>query len=438
MSNAKFCLAYYLIQTSLISKKMSSLKTKKSDLPAGAWRTVYLLSIVACLNYLDRNMIITMRESIVSEFSISEAQFGLLYSVFLWVYGILSPFAGFLADRFNKTRIIIGSLFLWSCVTWLTAHSSTFEELLATRVLLGIVEACYVPAALALIVEYHKKHTRSLAVGIHMAGLTIGSSLAFIGGWLAEIHKWNAPFAYFGIVGIAYGVLLIFKLHDLPSKEEDASEAKATTQKLNFFITLKELFSRRSFIFFITAWGLLGFISWGVSVWLPTFFQEQFNISQTLSGIYGTLYFHPAALLGILFAGAWTDRWSRKNFKAPIFVTVISLFVAFPFLMISSFSTTIILAIVCLVIYSFMKNFITPNGMPILCLIVDFRHRGTAYGILNLVACVIGGISIYGGGYLRDANIELNLVLRVMALIGLIATGFILFVKPTEVINKVE
>ena len=91
----------------------------------------------------------------------SDAQFGLLTSVFLWVYGLFSPLAGFLADRFSRSRVIFISLLLWSTVTWLTGYSTTFGQLLASRVLMGITEACYIPASLALIVDYHRGTTRS-------------------------------------------------------------------------------------------------------------------------------------------------------------------------------------------------------------------------------------------------------------------------------------
>src|SRR6266542_1626119 len=91
-----------------------------------AWLAVALLCVVGGLNYLDRNMILTMRKSIVEAVPMTDAQFGLLTSVFLWVYGILSPVAGFLADRFSRSRVIIISLFAWSAFTWLTAHANTF------------------------------------------------------------------------------------------------------------------------------------------------------------------------------------------------------------------------------------------------------------------------------------------------------------------------
>src|SRR5690625_3533219 len=101
-------------------------KTDSSKEVFYAWFVVMSLAIVGCINYLDRTIITTMRVSIEGAIPMTDAQFGLLTSVFLWVYGILSPFAGFLADRFNRSRVIIVSLFLWSIVTWITAFSTSF------------------------------------------------------------------------------------------------------------------------------------------------------------------------------------------------------------------------------------------------------------------------------------------------------------------------
>ncbi|HEY4154274.1 MAG TPA: MFS transporter, partial [Puia sp.] len=199
---------------------------------ARAWLVVALLCIVGTLNYLDRIMITTMRSSIIDAMPMTDAHFGLLTSVFLWVYGMLSPFAGFLADRFNRSRVIIVSLFVWSAVTVLTSYASTFQELLITRALMGVSEACYIPAALALIADYHKGSTRSLATGIHMSGIMAGQSLGFLGGWIAENHNWNYSFSILGIIGIIYSVILSFTLRDGPRIVNRASVAES---KLDFF-----------------------------------------------------------------------------------------------------------------------------------------------------------------------------------------------------------
>ena len=187
-------------------------------LPPRAWMTVFLLFFVGLLNYLDRNTITTMHTSITESIPMTEKEFSLLTAVFLWVYGIFSPFAGFLADKFGRSRIIIISLFIWSAVTWLTAHATNFPQLLATRALMGLSEACYIPAALALITDFHKGRTQSTATGIHMAGVFIGASLGFIGGWIAEDHTWNLAFTIFGFVGIVYAIFIAFTLRDAQRK----------------------------------------------------------------------------------------------------------------------------------------------------------------------------------------------------------------------------
>jgi MFS family permease len=183
-----------------------------------AWLIVGVLWVVAALNYLDRIMITTMRDSLTQAVPMTDAQFGLLTSVFLWVYGLLSPFAGFLADRFNRSRLIVFSLLVWSLLTWLTGHARSFEELIVVRALMGLSEAAYLPAALALIADYHRGSTRSLATGIHMTGLSVGTGLAGIGGWVAERHGWAAAFDVFGLFGIAYAVGLLFVLRDRRGK----------------------------------------------------------------------------------------------------------------------------------------------------------------------------------------------------------------------------
>ena len=183
-----------------------------TNLSSRAWLVVGLLWFVACLNYLDRIMITTMRGSMIAEIPMTETQFGMLTAVFLWVYGLISPFAGFLADRFSRSRIIIVSLIAWSAITLLTGHAKTFDQLLVARALMGISEACYIPAALAMITDYHRGPTRSLATGIHVTGVTIGSGLGGVAGWIAEKHGWSYAFNLFGIVGIVYGFVLVLLL----------------------------------------------------------------------------------------------------------------------------------------------------------------------------------------------------------------------------------
>lgn len=400
---------------------------KDESLPFTAWLVVGLLCVVGCLNYLDRIMITTMRTSIVEAIPMSDAQFGLLTSVFLWVYGLLSPFAGYLADRFSRSRVIIVSLFIWSLVTWLTAHATTFEELLATRALMGLSEACYIPAALALISDYHKGATRSLALGIHLAGIMIGQSLGFLGGWIAEVYRWNDAFTVFGIVGVVYAVGLFFFLRD--SKTGHSTPEESSSTGISFLSGVKDLFSRKSFIALLAFWGLLGIIGWMILGWLPTYYKEHFNLSQTTAGIYATGYMHPLSMVGAILGGFLADRWSKRNNKSRILVPVIGLLIAAPAVFFASNTDVIYIAIGGFMVYALTRVFSDTNLMAVLCMVANKRYIATGYGILNMFACIVGGLGIYASGALRDAHVDMSLLFKIASGTMVICAGLLWLVK---------
>jgi len=394
-----------------------------------AWLVVALLCVVGCLNYLDRTMITTMRGSIVEAMPMTDAQFGLLTSVFLWVYGLLSPLAGYLADRYNRSRVIIISLFVWSAVTWLTAYATTFEQLLATRALMGISEACYIPAALALIVDYHRGSTRSLATGIHIAGIMAGQSLGFLGGMLAERHGWSFPFHILGLIGIGYSAILLFTLKDSPQAANKVA-AIQRPEKIGFKDGLKNLFSRPSYVWVLVCWSLLGVVGWMIVGWLPTYFQEHFDLSQTVAGVYATGYFHTASLVGVLIGGALADYWNRSNPRARILLPALGLLIATPAIFLASSTAILYLAVAGFMVYALTRTFTDANMMPILCLVADPRYRATGYGVLNLFSCIIGGLGLYAGGVLRDAEVDLSLMFQVAAGLMLICAFILYKIKP--------
>lgn len=401
----------------------------KKDILPGAWVVVALLSFVGTLNYLDRTTITTMRDSITAAIPMNNAQFGLLTSVFLWVYGISSPFVGFLADRFSKSKVIILSLIVWSVATVITGFCRTFDELLATRILMGISEACYIPASLALIMDYHKGSTRSLATGINMVGLMVGSSLGFLGGWIAEHHSWNFAFHIFGIIGIAYSLFLIFVLRDAPKNILTPVE-KQGQKKIRFFDTVKSLLSIRSYILMLIFWALLGIVGWLIVGWLPTYFQDHFHLSQSMAGLYATGFLYPSGIVGLLLGGFVADRWNKLNPRARILTPVIGLCVAAPSVFIASYTNALPLAIVFFIAYYLMRTFSDTNLMPILSMVADSNHRATGYGILNLFATIVGGIGIYVGGTLKDSHIGFNIIFQSASVLLLICAGLLYFVKP--------
>ena len=160
------------------------------------WVVVALLWVVALLNYMDRQMLSTMQEAMkidIVELTKAEA-FGALMAVFLWIYGFMSPVAGIIADRLSRKWLIVGSLFVWSAVTFLMGYATTFEQLYGLRAVMGISEALYIPSALSLIADWHRDKSRSLAIGVHMTGLYVGQAIGGFGATAAAAFSWQSTF----------------------------------------------------------------------------------------------------------------------------------------------------------------------------------------------------------------------------------------------------
>ncbi|MFA4870285.1 MAG: MFS transporter [Pedobacter sp.] len=401
---------------------------KKSSLISFPWVIVAVLWVVAFLNYLDRILITSMRDPIVNEFELTDAQFGLLTSVFLWSYGFLSPLGGYLADRYSRKKVIVFSVFIWSAVTLWTGFVGSFEEMIVARIFMGVSEACYIPAALALITDYHKGRTRSLATGLHMSGLYAGLALGGIGGYIAELWGWRYGFQIFGAFGVLYSFLLLYVLKDYKNTpEEDAvNEAQGVEPGLSLSQTFKMLFSKTAYIILLIYFCVLGMVNWLVNGWLPTFLKEHFNLNLGEAGMSATGYIQIGSFIGVVLGGIWADRWARSNVKGRVYVVIIGFSVGAPVLFLMSATSVFGIAILAMMVFGLARGFNDANLMPIMRQIVDGRYAATAYGFLNFLSTIVGGIMVYVGGALKDADIGLAIVYQVCAVIMILAT-FTLF-----------
>lgn len=401
------------------------------SLPSRAWLIVGLLWFVGFLNYLDRLMLITMRLSVKETIPMTDAQFGLLTTIFLIIYAVLSPVGGFIADRLGHSRTIIVSLFVWSGITWLTAHATTFEQLLFTRALMGFSEACYLPAAMALIASYHGNATRSLANGIHLSGVMVGSGLGGLGGVIAERHDWTLAFEIFGAIGIAYTVVLLLLLRDNPHAAQKGDGAADTqVRTVRFGSAIASLFRASKFNLAIVFWSLLGVTSWTFAGWLPAFLGETFQLPQGRAGMMATGFQSIGSLVGMLVAGFWADRWSRRHPEARAFVGIIGLAVGIPAVIVVAHSPVLPVTLAAVVLFGLTRGCTDANMMPILFEIAEPRYRATAYGMLNAFATTTGGLVIYLGGALRDAHVSITTVFYGGTVGMAICAGLLWLIRP--------
>lgn len=401
-----------------------------------AWLIVGLLFPVALLNYLDRQMIASMKVSVMGELTDigSEENWGHMLASFKWVYAIFSPIGGLIADRFSRKLTICGSLFIWSVITYLTGHVQTFDQLYWARTAMGVSEAFYIPAALALIADFHVGNTRSRAVGIHQMGIYFGVIVGGFAGYAADADNigWRGAFDITGLAGILYAVPLLFLLKDAP-KPLPAQQGGPAKDRPSTLEGLADLLTNPSFILLVLYFTLPALAGWVVRDWMPAILQKEFNISQGKAGVSAALYWQAAAIVAAIGGGWLADKWMGHTIRGRIYVSAIGMFCIIPALFgvgnapaMGSFS----LAIASLILFGIGWGFFDCNNMPILSQITRPETRATGYGLMNFVSMMCGGAADWGFGYMRDHGIALNVIFGVFAGVCVISALLVLMIRP--------
>lgn len=360
------------------------------------WVVVGLLWVVALLNYLDRQMLSTMRPSM--QVDITELQsatnFGYLMGIFLWIYGFMSPVSGIVADKWNRKWLIVLSLFIWSGVTYAMGYAHSFNQLYWLRAIMGVSEAVYIPAGLSLIADYHSSKTRSLAIGIHMTGLYMGQALGGFGATIAANYSWHTTFHWFGLTGITYSVLLVIFLREKKTGENTQEDA-LRLNKTSFFSGLGLLLTNISFWIILFYFAIPSLPGWAIKNWLPTLFAQNLNLPMSSAGPLSTITIAASSFLGVIGGGILSDRWVQKNLRGRIYTSAIGLGLTIPALLFLGFGNSLVAVISAAFCFGFGYGMFDANNMPILCQFVAPRNRAKAYGIMNMTG-------VFAGAFITD------------------------------------
>ncbi len=397
-----------------------------------AWLVVALLFPVALLNYLDRQMMAAMKYSVMADIPsiATDANWGMMLGQFKWVYAILSPVGGYIADRFSRRYTICASLFVWSLVTWWTGHVKSYDELLWARSLMGVSEAFYIPAALALIANHHIGETRSRAVGFHQMGIYVGIMIGGFSGYVADAPTlgWRWAFDVTGAAGVIYALPLLWLLRDAPKRVLAADEAIVPPTSIG--VAARELVSNRSFILLVLYFTLPALAGWVVKDWMPAILKDKFAIGQGKAGVSATLFVNIASLIGAFLGGWFADRWMRRSERGRIYTSALAMSLLIPSLFGVGNSGSLLMAVLFLVLFGLGWGAFDCNNMPILSQIVRPELRATGYGVMNLVSISCGGFADVAFGALRDAKVPLNVIFGVFAATAMLSVILVLLIRP--------
>jgi MFS family permease len=359
------------------------------------WVVVGLLWIVALLNYMDRQMLSTMKVSMMMDITELEsaANFGRLMAVFLWIYGLMSPVSGLIADALNRKWLIVGSLLVWSAVTMAMGYSTSYDQIFWLRALMGVSEALYIPAGLSLIADYHSDKTRSLAVGIHMTGLYAGQAIGGFGATIAASFSWQSTFHWFGIIGIIYAFVLALALKEKKTARKEVNQ-KASGRG-NPLKVLAVLFSNISFWIILIYFAAPSMPGWAIKNWVPTLFSENLNLDMSTAGPLSTITIAISSFIGVIFGGILSDKWVQKNIRGRVYTGAIGLGMTIPALLLLGLGHGYVSVVGAALFFGIGYGMFDANNMPILCQFVSVRHRATAYGFMNMVG-------VFAGAFVTD------------------------------------
>ena len=249
---------------------------------------------------------------------------------------------------------------------------------------MGVSEAFYIPAALALITDLHTGHTRSRAVGIHQMGIYAGVIVGGFAGYVADAPGlgWRFAFNACGIVGALYA-LPLFLLLKAPAPTVNNSTGSQAASPAR---SLRDLLTNGSFILLVLYFTLPALAGWVVRDWMPSILQKKFTLTQGHAGVSATLYWQVAALFAAVLGGWLADRWMRRTPRGRIYVSAIGMALIVPAMFGVGNAGSLLVAICALALFGIGWGFFDSNNMPILCQVVRRDLRATGYGLMNFVS----------------------------------------------------
>lgn len=361
------------------------------------WALIAYLWVCYVLNHADRQVVYTLFKPLQLEFGLSDATLGLTGALFLWIYGLCSPAAGIIGDRFPRPRVVTGSLAIWSLFTFLTGFAPNGSILLTLRGLLGISESLFMPAAYALMASAHGPASRSRAIAIfgtsQMVGVALGGSLS---GWLAEKYNWRIAFWVLGTAGMLFAIPLWRFLSRVP-----AAFLRGNTDSRADVSTFLSLLRIR------TLWVVTGFVAiatfglYLVYTWLPTFLDDKFSLGTARAGFEASIYPQIGTIFGLLVGGTLADKTYARTHAARYWIVVFAFFTAGPSVFLLGSAQALESMRIAAMSFGFFSGFISGNQAASAFDVVPASHRASAIGMLNLLGALVSGFAPFLGGLAR-------------------------------------
>ena len=363
------------------------------------WELLIWLWLAYFFNQGDRQIFNIALPLIKSDLGLTDAQLGLVGSIFILTLGVFFPIAGFVGDIFSRNKIVSFSLFFWSLATLLTGFGNSLIHLIILRSLsVGGGEAFYAPAANGLIGQFHHK-SRALAMSIHQTSLYAGVIVSgALGGYIAQTYGWKNTFFLYGGIGVLLAIILFWRLKPTESRISDLTW---DDQKRFIKASSMALVSKPSAILLCVAFLSLVIVNVGYTTWMPTLLHEKFKLSIADAGFNSMFYHHIFAFIGVIIGGVLSDKLAFKAIKYRLVVQSLGLLLGVPFIYGIGQAETTFMTYVALSGFGFFRGLYEANLYATLFAVIEPEYRSTSVGLSAMFAFIIASLVPFLLGFLK-------------------------------------
>lgn len=382
------------------------------------WEVLFLLWVAFWINQADRQLYNTLLGKIQASLNMSDAEAGLVGTMFCWVLAFCLLVAGYAADRFSKKWIIVASITLWSAATMISgAATSCLMFIIFRSVATGVGEGFFAPSNYATISDYHDNRTRATAMSIHTTSYYLGVILSgFVAGWIGDNWGWEHAFYIFGGVGIFWALVIVWRLKDKVEFKNKTELEEARKHKPSWLEAVKIFFTVPTAIVLTLSFVGLIFVVQGYLTWSTLYLQEKFNMSNTSAGFSAAFYMNMAAFFGILIAGYLSDKVAAKERKYRCIISSAGFILASPFIVLMGVSQELVLVFVGFAGFGFFRGFFDANIYSVLYDVIPAKYRGSATGIMQFVGFLLGAPAPWILGMLKP-HLGLSLGLAMLSVV---------------------
>lgn len=363
-----------------------------------------MLTLVYVFNFIDRQLLVILQESIKKDLLLSDTQLGLLsgftFAIFYVTMGI--PIAR-LADQKNRRNIVAMSLGLWSIMTAVSGLARSYVQLLLARIGVGVGEAGGSPPAHAMISDYFPPHKRATALSFYSMGIYFGMMIGFVmGGYLNQSLGWRNAFFVLGIPGVIFSLLFYATVKEPKRGATDIGHTEIQTHSLGDVLRL--LYSKKTFVILALATGLHTFSIYGVFNWAPSFLTRLHGLTQSEVGVALGIIFGVGGGVGTFLGGYLTDHFGKDDKRWYLKIPAIAIIISIPFIVSALFFPNTLISEISFGVCSCLYSMYLGPSISVAHRLVPASMRALTSAILFLVLNLIGlGFGPLVVGMISDA-----------------------------------